>query len=69
MATVREKLSQDYQNGTTVIATTHIEKAEILAEYFSSVLTNENDNDMTMLGNVHFEEKSRNDNFTVKEVN
>ena len=57
------------QDGKTVIATTDIEKAEILAEYFSSVFTNENGNDMTMLQNVPFEERSRNENFTVKEVN
>lgn len=44
------------QDGTTVIATTDIEKAEILAEFFSSVFTNENDNDI-MLENVPFKER------------
>jgi hypothetical protein len=40
-----------------------------LADFFSSVFTTENDNDETLLENIQYDEHSKNDNFTVNEVN
>jgi uncharacterized protein Veg len=45
------------------------EKAEILADFFSSVFTIENDDDETLLENIQYDEHSNNDNFTLTEVN
>jgi hypothetical protein len=44
-----------------------MEKAEILADFFSSVFTIENDDDETLLENIQYDEHSNNDNFTFLE--
>ena len=56
-------------DGIKIIASDDGEKAEILANFFSSVFTTENDNDETLLENIQYDEHSNNDNFTVTEVN
>jgi hypothetical protein len=44
-------------------------KDEILADFFSSVFTTENDDDETLFENIQYDKHSNNDNFTLTEVN
>ena len=55
------------RDGITINASDDGKNAEILAEFFSSVFTT--DNDETLLENIQYDEYSNNDNFTVTEVN
>ena len=57
------------RDGIKIIASDDGEKAEILADFFSSVFTIENDDDETLLENIQYDKHSNNDNFTLTEVN
>ncbi|CAG2184497.1 unnamed protein product [Mytilus edulis] len=57
------------RDGKNFIASTDTEKAEVLAEFFTSVFTVEDDNDDTFIENIPYIEESSNDNFKTKEIN
>ncbi|CAG2232241.1 unnamed protein product [Mytilus edulis] len=59
----------DKRDGKTFIASNDTDKAEILAEFFTSVFTKEDDEDETFLKDIKYDEPSSDEVFKPKEIN
>ncbi|VDI37659.1 Hypothetical predicted protein [Mytilus galloprovincialis] len=56
------------ENNTLTVASSDSDKAEVLADFFSSVFTNENDNNMPAMEKVDYSHQSSDDLFNKEEV-